>query len=223
MEVLKLGIDDAGRGPVIGPMILSGCLMTPDVERELKNLGVKDSKQLTQKRREFLKKSILEKSISVSTNTTSPDEIEKSNGKGIKLNELEAIKAAKIINKLNDGKKKIQVIVDCPSVSIVKWRDYLKTKITNLSNLDVVCEHKADVKHASVSAASVLAKLRREEEMDKLKQKYGQDMGSGYPSDPSTVKFLKKNIQKYDKEGIFRKTWKTWKLAAAQSSQMKLS
>ncbi len=222
MGVLKLGIDDAGRGPVIGPMILSGCLMTDDVERELKQLGVKDSKQLTQKRREFLAKSIKEKSISVSVNTTSPNEIEKANEQGTKLNEVEALKAAKIINKLNDGKNKIKIILDCPSVSIIKWRDFLKLHIDNLSNLEISCEHKADAKHACVSAASVLAKLKREEEMDKLRKKYGPEIGSGYPSDPATKKFLKKNIKKYDGEGIFRKTWKTYKLVAAGLSQKKL-
>lgn len=222
MEVLKLGIDDAGRGPVIGPMILSGCLMTDDVERELKQLGVKDSKQLTQKRREFLSKLIKEKSISISTNTTSPNEIEKANEQGTKLNEVEALKTAKIINKLNDGKNKIKVIVDCPSVSIIKWRDFLKVHVDNLSNLEISCEHKADAKHACVSAASVLAKIRREEEMDKLRKKYGPEIGSGYPSDPSTIRFLKKNIKRYSEDGIFRKTWKTYKLAVAQSSQKKL-
>ena len=53
MEVLKLGIDDAGRGPVVGPMILAGVLMNESSETEFRKLGVKDSKQLTQKRREI--------------------------------------------------------------------------------------------------------------------------------------------------------------------------
>jgi len=59
--MFKLGIDDAGRGPVIGPMILAGCLMDEETEAKLKKLGVKDSKQLTQKRREFLESKIKEK------------------------------------------------------------------------------------------------------------------------------------------------------------------
>jgi len=222
MEVLKLGIDDAGRGPVIGPMILAGCLMNSKTEREFKKLGVKDSKQLTQKRREFLVKIIKEKSISFATALTSPTEIENKFNAGTKLNEVEAIKAAKIINKLNDGKRKIKVIVDCPSTSIVKWTDYLKTKIDNLSNLEISCEHKADQNHACVSAASVVAKILREKEMDKLRKKYGIEIGSGYPADPNTIKFLHKNIKKYEHDGIFRKTWKTYKEAVLRSKQKKL-
>lgn len=222
MEVLKLGIDDAGRGPVIGPMILAGCLLDEKTEIELRELGVRDSKQLTPKRREFLADEIRKKSKSFEVNLTLPDEIEKMNNEGVKLNEVEAIKVAKIINKINDGKKKIKVVVDCPSVSLIKWADYLKTLIDNLSNLEISCEHKADRNHISVSAASILAKSRREEEMDKLKKKYGEKMGSGYPADPVTIKFLKKNAEKYEHEGIFRKTWSTWKKYAPNTGQKKL-
>ena len=129
---------------------------------------------------------------------------------------------AEVINKINKGFGKIKVVVDCPSVGIEKWRDFLKTKIDNLSNLEGVCEHKADVNHVAVSAASILAKCVRETEMAKLKEKYGNEIGSGYCSDPNTIKFLEKNIHTHGNEGIFRKTWSTWKEACSVAEQKKL-
>ena len=195
MSTLILGIDDAGRGPVIGPMVLAGCLVDSETEKEFKKLGVKDSKQLTQKRREFLEKIIKEKVKGFETVVITPNEIDTSNKEGIKLNEVEALAAAKIINKLNPENEKIKVIVDCPSVSIKSWQDYLKMHIKNLSNLEVSCEHKADINHVSVSAASILAKSQREREMDKLKKEFGDEIGSGYGADPVTKKFLAKNAE----------------------------
>ena len=220
--MLILGIDDAGRGPVIGPMVLAGCLIDDKVEKSLKQLGVKDSKQLTQKRREFLAEKIKEVAETFEVVLAFPEEIDGKNHDGTNLNSLEAIKMAEVINKINKGFGKIRVVVDCPSVGIEKWRDFLKTKIDNLSNLEVVCEHKADVNHVAVSAASILAKCTREIEMDKLKEKYGAEIGSGYCSDPSTQKFLKQNIQTHENAGIFRKTWSTWKEACAAEQQKKL-
>jgi len=214
--MLILGIDDAGRGPVIGPMVLAGCLIDEKFEKELKNLGVKDSKQLTQKRREFLAEKIKELSETFEIILSHPEEIDGKNKAGINLNAVEAIKTAEIINKINKGFTKIKVIIDCPSVSIEKWKDFLKTKIDNLSNLEIHCEHKADVNHVSVSAASILAKCAREMEMARLKEKYGNEIGSGYCSDPLTIKFLEKHNQTYGDKGIFRKTWSTWKDIAEQ-------
>ncbi|MBU1129555.1 MAG: ribonuclease HII [Nanoarchaeota archaeon] len=221
MGELILGIDDAGRGPVIGPMIIAGCLIDSSKKPELKNLGVKDSKQLTQKRREFLEKKIKEVAESFEIVIIPPTQIDKESLEGIKLNEQEAIACAKIINKINNGRK-IKVVLDCPSVSLVKWGDFLKTKIDNLSNLEISCEHKADKNHVSVSAASVLAKCVREKEMQKLKEKYGDEIGSGYTSDPLTQRFLEKQGQKHKDSGIFRKTWATWKNAHAKVGQKKL-
>jgi len=214
MNQLILGIDDAGRGPVIGPMVLAGCLADSSAEKEFKKLGVKDSKQLTQKRREFLESKIKELAKTFEVVILPPVKIDSSNDEGIKLNELEAIAIAKIINEINKAPynlNKIKVIVDCPSTSILKWTDFLKTKIENLSTLEIYCEHKADQNHISVSAASVLAKCVREREMQKLKEIYGQEIGSGYTSDSLTIKFLEKHGEKHKDAGIFRKTWATWK------------
>ncbi len=220
--MLILGIDDAGRGPVIGPMVLAGCLIEEKAEKELKNLGVKDSKQLTQKRREFLAEKIKGLAETFEVVLAYPKEIDETNKIGINLNMLEALKTAEIVNKINKGYAKIKVIVDCPSVSIEKWKDFLKTKINDISNLEISCEHKADQNYVAVSAASILAKCARETEMTKLKEKYGNEIGSGYCSDELTAKFLKKHSQTYGDRGIFRKTWSTWKNVSSAAEQKKL-
>lgn len=220
--MLILGIDDAGRGPVIGPMVLAGCLISEETEKKFKTLGVKDSKQLTQKRREVLAEKIKEMAETFEVTLAYPEEIDGKNHDGINLNALEAIKMAEVINKINKGYGKIKVIIDCPSVGIEKWKDFLKTKIDNLSNLEIVCEHKADINYPSVSAASILAKCVREIEMAKLKEKYGNEIGSGYCSDPATYKFLQTHSKTHEDKGIFRKTWSTWKDACAIAEQKRL-
>ena len=220
--MLKLGIDDAGRGPVIGPMILAGCLINEEVEKEFKKLGVKDSKQLTDKRREFLAGIIREKAETFEVIIIHPEEIDSKNLEGINLNDVEAFACAQIINKINKGFDNIKVIIDCPSTNLEKWKDLVKTKVSILKNLEVVCEHKADINHIAVSAASILAKSTREKEMSKLKEKYGNEIGSGYSSDPATAKFVEKNLKKYDDHGIFRKSWATWKTAVGRQEQKKL-
>lgn len=222
MEVLILGVDDAGRGPVIGPMVLAGCLITKETEKELKRLGVRDSKQLTQKRREYLEKIIEEKAVAFKVVVSSPEKIDLCRHHGLKLNELEAEMSAEIIDSINDKTRKILVVLDCPSTTRWKWRDYLLTKITHLSNLEIVCEHKADVNHVAVSAASILAKSAREREMGKLKEKYGEEIGSGYASDPLTKKFLSKHSEKLKDDGIFRKSWEPWKKVANSRGQTTL-
>ena len=220
--MLLLGIDDAGRGPVIGPMILAGCLVDEEGEKKLRKLGVTDSKALTQKRREFLEEKIKEIAITYEVIIVLPNEIDGHNGDGIKLNEVEAIMCAGIINKINKGFEKIKVVVDCPSPNTSKWCDFLKTKVQNLKNLEISCEHKADKNHISVSAASILAKCVREREMDKLKEIFGSEIGSGYCSDPLTCKFLEKYAKKHEDKGIFRKTWITWQRAYEKLGQRKL-
>lgn len=218
---LKFGIDDAGRGPVIGPMILAGAIIHPKDEAELKALGAKDSKLLTQKKREELEKKIKNLAHSYHVIVTTPDTIYDTNIAGIKLNELEALECAKIINELNKGDEKLEVVLDCPSPNLVAWGNYLKGHIKKLDNLEISSEHKADFNHVSVACASILAKCERERQMDKLKQKY-PNIGSGYPSDPKTKAFLAKYAIEYADLGIFRKTWSTYEKAAKGLAQQKL-
>jgi ribonuclease HII len=217
MEEIFLGVDEAGKGPVIGPMVIAGCLISKEAQTELKKLGVKDSKQLTPKRREFLVGEIKKRVLDYEVVVISADEIDEFQEKKININEMEAIVCSRIINKLNKGDKEISVVVDCPSIGILKWKESLKAKIDNLSNLTIYCEHRADANHICVSVASILAKSKREEEMNKLKEIYGEEIGSGYSSDPNTQRFVEKYCVKYADKGIFRKCWDTWKNACQKT------
>lgn len=221
MSQLNLGIDDAGRGPLIGPMILAGVLLDKNGETVLKKHNVRDSKTVLHPARIKLSEMIIETALNYHVVKTSPEKIDSAINSGTNLNTLEAIKTAEIINEINNKKDKIKVIVDCPSVNIKAWRLKLLEFIEFKDNLEVICEHKADANHVSVSAASILAKVAREEEVEKLKKEYG-NIGSGYPADPVTKSFLKNNGQKLKDSGIFRKTWQTWKDLFPEKNQASL-
>jgi ribonuclease HII len=223
--MLILGIDDAGRGPVIGPMILAGVLLKKEDEAFLKSEGIADSKQLAHPVRIKLAGLIRDTAINFKVVVTSAEQIDQALFSGINLNTLEAIKTADIVNYLSSGiKEKIKVIVDCPSVNTKAWKATLISYIKSPDNLDIYCEHKADVNHPSASAASILAKVCREEEIAKIRDKYKKygNIGSGYPSDPITQEFLKKRGKELSDSGLFRKTWATWKEIFPDKKQMTL-
>ena len=213
MPELILGIDDAGRGPVIGPMVLAGCLVKKEDEQKLKALGVKDSKMLTAARREDLAENIKEIARDFETKIFTAHEINEMMNSKINLNIIEAVAAAQIINKIRQKchSKKIKVILDCPSVNTIAWLGRVKNLVGNAEGLSFVCEHKADVNHMAVSAASIIAKVERDSKIEKLKKEIRADFGSGYPSDPVTIEFIKKHYNDHKDKKIFREHWMTLK------------
>jgi ribonuclease HII len=215
---LVLGIDDAGRGPLIGPMFLSGVLLDKNSETFLKNHNITDSKLLSHTTRIQLAKTIKGSVLNYKTLSSSPEEIDKAINSKLNLNTLEAIKSAQIINELNPLDKKVKVVIDCPSTNTQAWKNTVLSYVKHPENLSVFSEHKADLNHLSVSAASILAKVAREESVSTLKEKYG-NLGSGYPSDPTTKTFLKEQGLSLANEGIFRKSWATWKKLFPEKEQ----
>ncbi|HRZ85447.1 MAG TPA: ribonuclease HII [Candidatus Paceibacterota bacterium] len=220
--MLILGIDDAGRGPVIGPMVLAGVLIDEETEKEFVKLGIRDSKTILPKKRYKLAEEIKLRVKAFHTVIIPVYEIDGKDNDNLNLNEREAVASAQIINKLNKNKEKIKVIVDCPSTNINAWKEYLEKYIIGKSNLIISCEHKADVYHISVSAASIIAKTTRDKEIEKIKKDLDIDFGSGYTSDPITRKFIYENYDKYKDKGIFRESWKTIKKHKTYSTQKKL-
>jgi len=208
-----LGIDEAGRGPVLGPLIIAGVMIEEGKEETLGE--VKDSKLLTHGKRLELDKKIRENALDFKIIKVPPQEIDEALlSDSLNLNWLEAHKQAEIINELQPDK----AIIDCPSPNCEKYTDYLRELLNN-KNIQLVVEHKADLNYPTCAAGSILAKVKREEEMDKIKEKYG-DTGPGYPAHPQTKKFVKENWERYPE--IFRKTWSTYKNVAKSKHQKTL-
>jgi ribonuclease HII len=211
-----LGIDEAGKGPVIGPLIIAGVLINKEDEKKLRDIEVKDSKLLTQKQREILFDKIIEIAKSTRIIIIEPEEIDKTilRDDTSNLNWLEAKKSAEIINEFNPE----TAILDSPHPIPQKYADYIKNLLTK--DVELISEHKADVNYPVCSAASILAKVTREREMDKIKAKYGET-GPGYPSNSITQEFVKNNWDKHPE--IFRKSWKTYQNVANTKNQKKIS
>ena len=214
---LICGIDEAGRGPVLGPLVMCGMLVKEEDEKELVKLQVKDSKLLTKEKREFLFDKIKDISYKYEIISIFPGEIDNAvnNHDGLNLNKLEAQKTADIINSLKPDK----TIVDAPSNNIKSYKEYLLGLIKN-KKIELVLEHKADLNYPVVSAASILAKVTRDSEIEKIKKKIRIDFGSGYMSDPKTVKFLEKYYEKYP--DLFRKSWFPYQNILNKKFQSKL-
>lgn len=195
------GVDEAGKGPVIGPLVVAAVAVNN--AKDIANLGIKDSKQLTKSKRKELANLIKEK-FNFAVEIIEPrivDEYRRRN----KLNELNREAFERLISKLDPN----VAYVDAADVNENRFGSQIKASLTNKKDTDVISMHKADAKIEVVAAASIIAKETRENEIEKLKDKIG-DFGSGYPSDERTIKFLKSF---YADNGKWptgtRESWKT--------------
>jgi len=182
--MLIAGIDEAGRGPVLGPMVLAVCCIHKRDEEKLLELGVKDSKLLSAKERErqfSVIKSIAKEFNSIHVSAKEIDFLRDRKS----LNEIEAMRIGMLLNELKE--KPEIVFVDSPDNIEKNFEKRIRTYL----NFDCIIksEHKADLNYPIVSAASIIAKVERDLEIKKLAEKYGE-LGSGYPGDEVTIKFL---------------------------------
>jgi len=219
--MLVAGVDDAGRGPIIGPLVIAGVLIAEENLNRLQPLGVKDSKLLSALRREQLAVAIKNLAVRYHIESLSPAEIDRVVETGRKLhrlNRLEANTMAKVIEVL----KPDIAYVDASDVLADRYKAHIIEKLT--FPVRIISEHKADAKYPVVSAASIIAKVERDRAVQELKEKYG-DLGSGYVTDPKTVEFLEKWFVKHSSYPEFvRKSWKPAKemRSNARAKQMKL-
>ncbi len=203
------GIDEAGRGPVIGPMVVALVLVDENGEFLLKRIGVKDSKTLSKMQRLRLSKSIQVICRQVIVEVVQPSEIDSAvYGRTAKnLNDLEARIAARLIDKITFTP--CNVYVDSPDVNTIRYRNTIM-KYLSRDDIEIIVENDADKTYPVVSAASIIAKVKRDSIIEELKKVYG-DFGSGYPSDPKTRAFLRNIIKGRRIPPIVRRSWKTFR------------
>ncbi len=198
-----VGIDEAGRGPVIGPLVIAGIVIAPDQEDALLEWGVRDSKQLTTSRRESLDQRIRQLAVSIEVLEISAIEIDAERQKKRSLNVLEAEWMAQVLNRL----KWNIAYVDASDVNAERYGRTISAQL-KIPN-KIISEHKADSTYPVVAAASIVAKVRRDQRIREYHKTYG-DFGSGYPNDPKTRKFLADWIRTQNiYPDIVRKTWET--------------
>jgi len=206
--MLLAGIDEAGRGPVIGPLVIAAVAIHKEDLHTLQALGVKDSKQLTPQKRQELAHQIRQTATHCQVHILSPHEIDRaveSKRKLHKLNRLEAKAMAHVIEILRPD----IAYIDASDIRPDRFAEHIQENLTYTPKL--ICEHKADIKYPIVSAASIIAKVERDKAITRLQQKHG-NIGCGYPSDPNTIKFLEQWIKKHGNYPDFvRKSWKTAK------------
>ncbi len=193
------GVDDAGRGSMIGPLVISGITIDKKNVKKLKSIGVQDSKKLSSKKREILYKKIIEIVDDYYVVRISPKTIDQNVFKH-KLNHLEAKNMAKVIKKLDPH----TAYVDSCDVDYKRFG----REISSLtSNSRIVSRHHADSRFTVVAAASIIAKVSRDKSIHRLKKNF--DLGSGYPSDKNTVKCVKKLLSSRKQSYPFiRMSWK---------------
>jgi len=202
--MLIAGIDEAGRGPCIGPLVMAVTLIEKEREQELVDIGVTDSKLLSADKREKFAKLIKKIALEYYTVQIKAEEIDELRVHK-SLNEIEAMKAAKLLMILK--KKPDIVYVDSPDTVMAEFgkrmQNYLPFKTR------IVSEHKADLNYPVVSAASILAKVERDRQIKNIGKKFG-NVGSGYPGDEVTIKFLKNYLVEHNEAPHFaRKSWQT--------------
>jgi len=205
-------VDEAGKGSVLGPMVIAAVGVSSD--DILADLGIKDSKMLSAKERELLY-TIIRKKCRVATVKLDAQDIDLVR-QDMTLNAAVARAHAQVITKLSPA----CAYVDACDVNTFRYAEMVKNHLQR--PCEIVSEHHADEKFPVVSAASIIAKVTRDRAIVTLAKKYGE-IGSGYPSDPVTIRWLNTYIDEHrSPPPIARKSWKTVSAILAKKTQRSL-
>lgn len=218
-----IGIDEAGKGPAIGSLFIAFSIIVledgekslEDYNKKLVSLGVKDSKELNPKKRNFIYQQ-LKTNLDMKYAQLTPHLIDSNNKIGGSLNKLEIDAIIQILN----TEKPNLIIVDALTSDPKKFSNQIKEKLS--FDCRIIAENKADQTYPMVSAASIIAKELREQEVAQIKENIKLDCGSGYSSDPKTKEFIAKHWNSKEFDFIFRKSWETYKRLVRESNQKTL-
>ncbi|NHJ49807.1 MAG: ribonuclease HII [Asgard group archaeon] len=199
----KAGIDEAGRGPVIGPLVIAGVVLPQEEIDKLVEMGIKDSKLLSKEKREQFFDVITVVAIDKKIEVIKAREIDRKQKKAINLNRLETDTMISILQSLTDWS---EAYVDACDVNAERFQKTLEANCAG----SITAEHRADLIYPVVSAASILAKVTRDNIIKAYHDEYGVDFGSGYPSDPKTNEFLEQYYLEHKSfPPIVRMCWET--------------
>lgn len=181
---------------------------------------MRDSKLLTKRKRAFLFGEIQSISEEVKTYKISNDEINNAMRIGMSINQLEAVRFAQLVDALSCNVEKIYL--DSPDVLAEKFGMRVSlfskkpTRVVGVrgqgregNKIKIISEHKADARYPVVSGASIIAKVIRDEEMERIEKESGLEIGSGYPGDRYTIAAIKENLATKRLNPYIREYWKT--------------
>ena len=175
------GVDEAGRGSVMGPLVVGTVFVEDD--SVLRDIGVKDSKKLTPKKLEAMYEEITGSVPFWTVVVASAADID-SRRKEMSLNDVELNMFAEAVS----SNPRETIYADCPDVNEVAFSERLSRILG--SDVEVVAKHKADDTYPVVSAASIVAKVTRDRMLDEIRGEFDVNIGSGYPSDHYTMDFI---------------------------------
>ncbi|KAJ2745769.1 hypothetical protein GGI20_001886 [Coemansia sp. BCRC 34301] len=215
-----LGVDEAGRGPVLGPMVYATCFCLESAYASLSSMGFADSKQLTEEQRDKLFMVLQEPHVQAHTGWSvrciSPQDISQCMLRRSKYN-LNSLAHDATIQLIRDalarGISLRRVFID----TVGPPHTYQKRLQELFPGIDITVAKKADSLYPIVSAASICAKVTRDAHLtnwvfqeSRLQSQISRKYGSGYPSDPNTVRWLKQSVDHvFGFPSIIRFSWST--------------
>jgi ribonuclease HII len=212
MGAYHIGVDEAGRGPAIGPLVVCALSIPIGDRGILTEMGVDDSKNLTRKKRESIHSEIIDISESRGWNigviNCDAERIDLWMESG-NLNSLEVVAFSEAIEEVAENSLEYRIFLDACDVDAERFGRNVSSSLANKGiGWRIISKHRMDSNDVVTGAASIIAKVNRDWAMDKLSQELGVDLGSGYPSDPKSKTAIEDLCREGHPHDCLRRKWK---------------